>query len=125
MYRRPRISKELKQIVGRIRLKPVNYRDMATDFKVTITLLDLLQISLDFTKQLRKLSTHVNEKKKRRDPAQSSHLAYLTVPPQSDPPPALVSSLSANILPERHKSSYPMIVSTLASDKARRTLSRG
>jgi hypothetical protein len=115
--RRPRISKELKQIVGRIGLKPVNYRDMATDFKVTITLLDLLQISPDFAKQLRKLSTRVNEKKKRRDPTQSSHLAYLTVP-QSDPPPALVSSLSANIPPERHKSGYPMIVSTLASDKA-------
>jgi hypothetical protein len=90
---------------------------MATDFKVTITLLDLLQISLDFVKQLYKLSTRVNKKKKRRDPTQSSHLAYLTVP-QSDPPPALVSSLSANILPKRHKSSYPMIVSTLASDKA-------
>jgi hypothetical protein len=73
---------------------------MATDFKVTITLLDLLQISLDFTKQLHKLSTHVNEKKKRRDPAQSSYSAHLTVPPQSAPPPALVSSLSANILPE-------------------------
>jgi hypothetical protein len=90
---------------------------MATDFKVTITLLDLLQISLDFIKQLCKLSTHVNKKKKRRYPAQSSYLAYLTVPPQSDPPLTLVSSLSANILPECYKSSYPMIISTLVSDK--------
>jgi hypothetical protein len=83
---------------------------------VTITLLDLLQISPDFTKQLCKLSTRVNEKKKYRDPTQSSHLAYLTVP-QSEPP-ALISSLSANIPPECHKSGYPIIVSTLTSDKA-------
>jgi hypothetical protein len=42
--------------------------------------------------------------------------------PQSDPPPTLVSSLSANIPPERYKSSYPIIISTLASDKAWRIL---
>jgi hypothetical protein len=102
MRRRPRISKGLEQIVGRTGLEPVNYRDMATDFKVTITLLDLLQISLDFTKQLYRLSTHVNEEKKRRDPAQSSHSAHLTVPPRSAPPPALVSSLLANVPPERY-----------------------
>jgi hypothetical protein len=42
--------------------------------------------------------------------------------PQSDPPPTLVSSLSANIPPEYYKSGYPMIVSTLTSDKAWRIL---
>jgi hypothetical protein len=91
---------------------------MATEFKVTISLLDLLQISPDFARQLHKLSTRVNEKKKCCEPAQSSHLVYLTVPSQSVSPTAAVLSLSANILPECHKSGYPMIISTLASDKA-------
>jgi hypothetical protein len=41
--------------------------------------------------------------------------------PQSEPP-TLISSLSANIPPECHKSGYPIIVSTLASNKTWRIL---
>ena len=47
-----RVSKELKQIVRRVSLKPVNYKDITQGFKITISLLDLLQISPDYAKNL-------------------------------------------------------------------------
>jgi hypothetical protein len=92
-----RVSKELKQIVGRLGLEPINYKDITQGFKITISLMDLLQISPDYAKNLRKLSTRANEKKKRRQvPAAfvTAHAVESTLPAAGVIYPKLVTPRS-------------------------------
>ncbi|EKD21774.1 hypothetical protein MBM_00887 [Drepanopeziza brunnea f. sp. 'multigermtubi' MB_m1] len=56
--------RQLKEIVGREGQRPINYMDLASKFKTTINLLELFQLSLEVSKQFKKLSTKKNLKKK-------------------------------------------------------------
>jgi hypothetical protein len=96
----------LKQIVGHVGLEPVNYKDITQGFKITISLLDLLQISPDYAKNLRKLSTRTNEKKKR-------HAAVST---------AFVTAHAVQYLPEPSGMIYPKLVTPKSEDRAFRLL---
>ncbi|KAI0991892.1 hypothetical protein K3495_g16295, partial [Podosphaera aphanis] len=60
--RKRRAEKQLREIVGRLGQGPVNYKKLAEEIKVEVSLMDLFQISPDMTKAFKKLSTRVNEK---------------------------------------------------------------
>ncbi|KAI0992206.1 hypothetical protein K3495_g15980, partial [Podosphaera aphanis] len=55
-----RAERQLREIVGRIGKGPVNYKKLAEDIKVEVSLMDLFQISPDLSKAFRKISTRVN-----------------------------------------------------------------
>ncbi|RKF83279.1 hypothetical protein GcM1_161012 [Golovinomyces cichoracearum] len=57
-----RAARQLREIVGRYGMGPVNYKKMARKIKVEISLMDLFQMSPDLSKAFRKLSTRVNER---------------------------------------------------------------
>jgi len=61
--------RELREIIGRKGLGPVNYRTLAQQIQVPINLLDLFQISPDLAKNFKKLSTRVNEKQEKKKAA--------------------------------------------------------
>ncbi|KAI1005917.1 hypothetical protein K3495_g2303 [Podosphaera aphanis] len=56
-----RAERQLREIVGRLGKGPVNYRKLAEEIKMEVSLMDLFQISPDMSKAFRKLSTRVNE----------------------------------------------------------------
>ncbi|KAI0996300.1 hypothetical protein K3495_g11879, partial [Podosphaera aphanis] len=57
-----RAIRQLREIVGRYGMGPVNYKKMAQDIRVEVSLMDLFQMSPDLSKAFRKLSTRVNER---------------------------------------------------------------
>jgi hypothetical protein len=118
--KKKRATKQLKQIVGRMGELPVNYKDVMGNFTLTISLMDLLQISPDFAKNVRMLSTRANEKKKKRHINPESLAACITVNSNmattgdyTDSTP-IVSSSSASI----HLAGYPKFVPVQSNDKA-------
>ncbi|KAI0992993.1 hypothetical protein K3495_g15191, partial [Podosphaera aphanis] len=60
--RERRTKKQLREIVGRLGKGPVNYKNMAEDIRVNLSLMELFQISPDLSKAFRTLSTRVNER---------------------------------------------------------------
>ncbi|KAI1000633.1 hypothetical protein K3495_g7566 [Podosphaera aphanis] len=58
--RERRVVKQLREILGRIGKGPVNYKKLAEEIKVEVSLMDLFQISPDLSKEFQKLSTRVN-----------------------------------------------------------------
>ncbi|KAI0991705.1 hypothetical protein K3495_g16482, partial [Podosphaera aphanis] len=58
--RERRVVKQLREIVGRMGKGPVDYKKLAEEIKVEVSLMDLFQISPDLSKEFRKLSTRVN-----------------------------------------------------------------
>lgn len=107
--RKKRVTKQLKQIVGRIGLEPINYKDVMQDFKVTLSLMDLMQISPDFAKNVRQLSTRANEKKKRIDP--SAMIACISLSANQ----AETLNAGSSTL---HPSGYPRFIPVQSDDKA-------
>ncbi|KAH7317965.1 hypothetical protein BKA65DRAFT_110784 [Rhexocercosporidium sp. MPI-PUGE-AT-0058] len=58
--------RQLREIVGREGLGPINYRDLASRINVPLNLLELYQLSPEVSKQFRKLSTRKNQKRARK-----------------------------------------------------------
>ncbi|RKF74385.1 hypothetical protein GcM1_239013 [Golovinomyces cichoracearum] len=56
-------GRHLNEINGRERLRPIDYKDMLAQIRVTISILDLMQISTDAAKAFRHYSTRRNHKK--------------------------------------------------------------
>ncbi|KAH9206297.1 hypothetical protein DL95DRAFT_416668 [Leptodontidium sp. 2 PMI_412] len=55
--------RQLREIVGREGLGPINYRELASRINVPLNLLELYQLSPEVSKQFRKLSTRKNQKR--------------------------------------------------------------
>jgi hypothetical protein len=64
-YTIKKIIKTLREITSRAGQGPIDYKEFTTGIKVTINLIDLLQMSPDYAKALRTYSTRINNNKKR------------------------------------------------------------
>ena len=60
--------RQLREIVGREGLGPMDYRELAARISVPLNLLELFQLSPEVSKQFRKLSTRKNQKRKKITP---------------------------------------------------------
>ncbi|KAI1006690.1 hypothetical protein K3495_g1529 [Podosphaera aphanis] len=60
--RTKRAVRQPREIVGRLGKGPVDYKKLAEEIKVEVSLMDLFQISPDMSKAFRKFSTRVNER---------------------------------------------------------------
>ncbi|KAI1007160.1 hypothetical protein K3495_g1061 [Podosphaera aphanis] len=60
-----RTLRQLREIFGRQGKGPIDYKKLAEQIKVEVSLMDLFQISPDLSKAFRALSTRVNERQKR------------------------------------------------------------
>jgi hypothetical protein len=107
-----RTPKDLKQIVRHIGMTPIDYKSVARDFKITISLLDLLQISPDFAKNVRSISTRVNTKKpqgKESMPAVSA--AVFSIPSVHSVQSGQLEAIAAS-------AHYPQFITPGSEDKA-------
>jgi hypothetical protein len=64
--RKKRNTKQLKEIQGRKGQSPINYSDLLRHFTMQINFMDLAQMSPNFAKNVRSLTTRVNEKKSKK-----------------------------------------------------------
>jgi hypothetical protein len=64
-YTVKKMIKTLREITGRAGQGPIDYKEFTTGIKVTINLIDLLQMSPDYAKALRTYSTRINNKKRK------------------------------------------------------------
>ncbi|KAI1001177.1 hypothetical protein K3495_g7021 [Podosphaera aphanis] len=97
--RERRTKKPLREIVGRLGKGPVNYKNMAEDIRVNLSLMELFQISPHLSKAFRTLSTRVNDRtmkermrtelrkeKEKADLASNSEVLYGTAASSSEVP---------------------------------------
>ncbi|KAI1000227.1 hypothetical protein K3495_g7971 [Podosphaera aphanis] len=61
--RNKRSIRQLREILGRQGKGPIDYKKIAEEIKVELSLMDLFQMSPDLSKAFRSLSTRVNERK--------------------------------------------------------------
>lgn len=63
--KKKRVPKELKEIAGRAGKGPIDYKSLLEKNTMTLSLMDLCQMSPDLAKHVRHLTTRVNKKKKK------------------------------------------------------------
>lgn len=97
--RAKRGTKELQEIYGRKGEGPLDYKKIIKGSMIgpTLSLMDLMQISPDFTRHLIKLGTQINRRKKKPENANSGVNAAVTIRPVKRTPYTSTSGLVLGI----------------------------